>query len=205
MRSTTACRIGKDGQKPLPILPLCSRDIPDQEVQEFLPNKGEIEDFLKRHGVEYLFCFACHRFNEGQRPEPENITLLIHCKGLENLSVAALVEIRGSFQSSGWRHRVEFIDYDHANAPLHCISADNPVIQEWEETHMNTVLRMIDGLEWQTVDVFHCGTAVEKDDCPVTVIISAWDATSDVWWEHVLPSIRAECGLEVRLLQASSM
>ncbi|PGH16505.1 hypothetical protein AJ80_05190 [Polytolypa hystricis UAMH7299] len=195
----------KGWPKPLPILPLGYEHLSSREVRELFPNKEEIEGFLKRHGVVFQFWFPCNRFNDWQRPDPENITLLIHCKGLENLSVAALEEIRDSFQNSGWWHQVEFVDYDQVNAPLRCISPDDPIVREWEETQKERVLRMIDDLEWQTVDVFHCGTAIEKDECPVTVIISAWDATSDVWWEHVLPHIRAECGLEVRLLQASSM
>ncbi|EEP81324.1 predicted protein [Uncinocarpus reesii 1704] len=179
----------KGWPKPLPILPLSSKAVSPRELPDLLPNKEEIKGFLKLHGVEFQFWSRCRRFNDGQHPDHEDITLVIHCTGLENFSVAALEELRLQFHNRGWRYRVEFIDDDQANAPLHCICPDDPIVQEWEEIHEQRVLRMIADLEWQTVNVFRCGTAVEEGECPITVIISAWDAASDVWWDHILPSI----------------
>lgn len=73
----------------------------------------------------------------------------------------------------------------------------------WDREYRQKVLSVLGGHRWQAVDVHRCGVSAHRDENPVTIILSVFDAEDDVWWTDVIPAIREACNydLEVRLQQ----
>ncbi|KAL1983244.1 hypothetical protein VTN96DRAFT_342 [Rasamsonia emersonii] len=104
--------------------------------------------------------------------------------------VNALKEVRKYLARKDIQYRIELVDFQMANPRTHAILPNNPIVSSWEDVYRPRVLSAIQGADWQTVDVFHRGYSHERIDCPVALIITAWDAEDSLWWESLIPNLQ---------------
>jgi hypothetical protein len=71
--------------------------------------------------------------------------------------------------------------------------------------HRARVLSVIEEADWQTVNVFRRGNSHAPGECPVTLLITAFDTHEDYWWEHLLPNIEKFWRYKVELNAATDI
>ncbi|EEP82025.1 predicted protein [Uncinocarpus reesii 1704] len=159
---------------------------------------------LDRHAVQAKSLELAFRHSLDSEPgEDSDRTLVINCKGRTGSWLHCLTDIRSCWGGKGIFKRIEFLDVDQLKAPLHCITEDDPVLQLWERDYQSKVFAIVKERNWQSIDVFRCGTASNIAECPATVLIDAYDASDATWWNDIIPNIQSQChGWQVRLTQA---
>jgi hypothetical protein len=78
-------------------------------------------------------------------------------------------------------------------------------VSHWKALYQPRVLSVIENKKWQIVNVFQRGSSPERSKCQITLLISAWDANDDSWWDHTLPDIRTFWPYEVELCEATNI
>lgn len=188
--------------KPLPVLPLNLITIYDEA--KYIPNLGEVREAIRnildtQRIAWYDRFYLAYHHPFGTRPTESDITYIIQCRK-ENIPwIHALKEVRKYLSGRNIHYRVEFIDFEAANPRRFNILPGDPIVNLWSSYYKAKIINTIKDTAWQAVNVFHCGHGTKREHCPITVIISAWDAQQDVWWERLLPAIRAFWPMAVQL------
>src|SRR5436190_4378165 len=196
--------------KPLPVLPLQLTAVNDES--KFLPNSEAVRTYIRdvldaqridRAAYHFVLAYR-HRF-EVPPTDDKDLTIVIPCRRLEGSWLHALKDIRKYLSQKTIHYRIEFIDFEAANPRILNILPNHPILKLWDDHHRAKVHSIIEGTCWQSLNLFHCGLAETREECPVTIIISAWDADNDFWWDKIIPDIKSACTLNVWLLQAQNL
>ncbi|KAK2748870.1 hypothetical protein FQN55_004012 [Onygenales sp. PD_40] len=194
--------------KPLPVLPLVVTRLPDES--SIVDNLEEIEAYiatiLEAQRIQWRgrFYFA-YLHKPRTEPSVEDISLVVNSPQSAPSWVIALKEIRKYFMKKDIHYRIEFRNHDLLNPSTLTILPDNPIVDLWNEFYMEKVLAVIKNTAWQSVNVFHCGFGATREECPVTLIIRAWDAEQEVWWSEIIPTLRLMSPFKIRLLSTTSI
>lgn len=135
----------------------------------------------------------------------EDVTIVIDSQVGQTPWTNALKEVRKYLAREHIDYRIEFIDFQVATPQTHTILPNDPIVTLWEDMYRPQVMSLIQDTEWQTMDVFHRGNSPQRYDCPVTIVITAWDASKSMWWEDLLPRIHQLWPHAVELLSANSI
>jgi hypothetical protein len=175
-------------------------------VDDFASVSRGIQTILDAERIEYRFGSPRLVFRhsyENKVPTEEDITFLIDCKVGQISWMNPIKEVRKFLLRKGLHFRIEFFDSSAACRFNHIISPTDPVVSEWEVLYRTRVFSAIGDTSWQAVNIFRRGNSAERGECPVTLLITAFDAHEDSWWEHVLPKIRNFWPYEVELHAAT--
>ena len=194
--------------RPLPVLPLAITSVSDESslVLNIDEVRQHVTNVLKTQRVRWdgYFYFAYHHRYD-RPPEVDDISLIIPSPQAAFAWVNALKEIRKYFATKGIHYRIEFINFKALDPSVHTILPNHPVVDLWNTFYRDKVLTAIRGKQWQSVSVFHYGFAVSREDCPVTVMIRAWDAEEDAWWNSIIPTLKSTCPFKIRLFAAHNI
>lgn len=192
--------------RPLPVLPLVLTVVEDEA--SIVPNVDEVKQYVinvlevQRVTWDGRVYFAYHHRYDCP-PEVDDISLIIPSTQEASSWVNSLKEIRKYFSSKGIQYRIEFINFEAIDPQsMHTVLPDNPIVDLWTGFYRPKVLAAIQDKQWQSVNVVHCGFSLSRDECPVTVMIHAWDAEEDTWWNSTIPTLNSICPFKIRLFAA---
>ncbi|KAK2811375.1 hypothetical protein FQN50_002253 [Emmonsiellopsis sp. PD_5] len=208
--------------KPLPVLPLILSSIPDESMiisSDITEVRRNIATILQTQHVLWdgHFFFA-HHHKYGTAPGMENISLIIPSSSSQLPATAAATsssswvhavrEVRKDLASKDVACRIEIIDFTMTEPNILTVESENPAVDLWQAVYREKVLDAIQDTLWQSVNVFHCGFASSsssRTDCPLTIIIHAWDADDDTWGTTIIPRLTSMCPFKVRLQGAQDI
>jgi hypothetical protein len=193
--------------KPLPVLPV--RQTPILGETEYAAKFSSVArgfqailDAERIHGSPRL-VFR-HSYEE-KVPSEEDVTILVDCKVGAISWLNPLKEARKLLARHEIHFRVEFLDSDIPSRFNHAISPNDPIASEWKLHNRARVLSVVEEADWQTVNVFRRGNSHEPSECPLTLLITAYDTHEDYWWDHLMPNIEKFWRHKVELNAATNI
>ena len=193
--------------KPLPVLPV--KQVPvvgeSEYVDKFASVSRGIQAILDAERIDGSPRLVFRYSYEDKAPSEEDVTILIDCKVGPISWLNPLKEVRKLLSRNELDFRIEFFDSSTPCRFNHAISPTDPVVSEWRSLHRARVLWVIEEANWQTVNVFRRGNSHEPSECPVTLLITAFDTHEDYWWERLLPNIEKFWRYKVELNAATDI
>ncbi|PSN64905.1 hypothetical protein BS50DRAFT_635746 [Corynespora cassiicola Philippines] len=216
---------GRVGCPILPPFPVENRFDRSKELDpdKFLEINGSVYDVLKNYSesiVNGYSIFSSFRVNPGVAADPDHLTLVIVANSkyedkYEADWVEAVKKIRKVLQDEyelNWN--VELIAkqlvYDVVKSFL-IPETEHDLIQGWNKARPDFVAK-IEEHDWIKVDVMNRG--YNQHEARPTIVVSARDAGSDVWWNSTLPALHQvlkthnlppNVQIELRFLQGLSL
>lgn len=193
--------------KPLPVLPAKLTWIHDQST--YLEGAETVRKTIQnicianRIALELGSPHLAFRYHYDKTPTAEDITIIVDCrKGSEVSWITAAKEIRKFLKKQDIQYRFELVDLQLCTPHTHTILRNEPIVSDWTNNFKEQIMSVIRKGNWQTVDVFHRGWSSKRDECPITLVVTAWDADHDHWWNDLLPKVKELWPHEVELQSA---
>lgn len=194
--------------RPLPVAPVKTVPILDEGryVSDFGEVKKKIWTILDAARVPCMFSpFLAFRSIESCEPTEDDITIVIESSKTQSHWGRPLMEIRKFLSKRGLDFSIEIIDSNLAHRGSLTVLPSDPIVSSWEEDFRPRVLSNVWPTNWQSINVLHRGTSDDRADCPITLVISAWDSHNVDMWQSVMSQISTFWEHEIELLSAENL
>lgn len=167
----------------------------------------DVKLVLDRYDVKAGVCsnVAFRQYPRGSPPVVKYGTILeVPCRGDEKSRLDALESIQFRLDVDKLHLRVDLVN-DAPQPYFHTILPDNPIVARWENHYRKEVMTIIRKRQWQSINVFHCGQSPDRDQCPITLVVKAWDSCGNGWMDTIIPALATVWPYDIRLRSAKEL
>lgn len=180
----------------LPALPVHTTS--DNVPKAFTASGSHLSAFraiLATHHTTAYTVEVAHRCHPGKPATKATLTLCIHSDaGSASTWTASIRALRTYITSNGLTLAVEIIDYHIVKGVFTLPVMVYDPLAEVFKRYKHGIVKVLDGCgeDWTSLDFYYRGVGPTRAECVATVMIGVPGPEKEVWWEDVVPEVRAK-------------